>query len=238
MQLLGAILFHLIFFTGSLLICLVIVIVSPFSRTAIRAGAHVWARWFVWCCAVFLRIRLVVRGRVPNEAVIAASKHTSAYETILTLYLFEQPAVVMKAELRRIPLWGYIAARHGSIFVERGKAGAALKAMLRQARTRAAEGRPVFIFPEGTRVPQGTAPPLKAGLYGIYGGLGVPVVPIAHDAGRVWTRGFVKRPGTVTLTFQPEIPAGLPRGEMEARVHAAINADPVTVAARMGGTGA
>jgi 1-acyl-sn-glycerol-3-phosphate acyltransferase len=90
----------------------------------------------------------------------------------------------------------------------------------------------VFIFPEGTRVPHGTAPPLKAGLYGIYGGLGVPVVPIAHDAGRVWTRRFVKRPGTVTLTFLPEIPAGLPRAEMEARVHAAINADPLTAEAR------
>jgi 1-acyl-sn-glycerol-3-phosphate acyltransferase len=221
-----AILFHLVFYSGSLVCCVLIILVSPFSRQAIRAGAHAWACWFVWCADVFLGIRLVVRGRVPNEAVIVASKHTSAYETILTLYLFHHPAVIMKAELRAIPLWGFIAARHGSIFVERGKAGAALKSMLRQARARAAEGRPVFIFPEGTRVPQGSAPPLKAGLFGVYGGLGAPIVPIAHDAGRLWTRGFVKRPGTVTLSFLPEIAPGLPREEMEARVHAAINSDP------------
>ncbi|MGL6044691.1 MAG: lysophospholipid acyltransferase family protein, partial [Sandaracinobacteroides sp.] len=98
-----------------------------------------------------------------------------------------------------------------------------------QAQARAAEGRPVFIFPEGTRVPVGEAPPLKAGLYGVYGGLKVPIVPIAHDAGDYWTRNFVKRPGTVTLAFLPEIPPLLPRAEMEARVHAAINSDPATV---------
>lgn len=229
---LRAILFNLVFVLGSILITTSIALVSPLSREYVRAGSHLWARWFVWCCRVFLGIRLVVRGRVPQEGVIVASKHTSMYETILTLYLFHHPAVVMKAELRKIPVWGFVADRHGSIFVERGKAGAALKAMLRQAKARAAEGRPIFIFPEGTRVAHGTAPPLKAGLYGVYGGLKVPVVPVAHDAGLCWTRGFVKRPGTVTVSFLPDVPAGLSRDEMEAEVHAAINRDPTTCEVR------
>lgn len=228
MGMLRAILFNLVFITGSILITTSIAIVSPLSREMVRAGAHLWARWFVWCSALFLGIRLVVRGRVPQEGVIIASKHTSMYETILTLFLFHHPAVVMKAELRKIPVWGFVAERHGSIFVERGKAGAALKSMLRQAKARSSEGRPIFIFPEGTRVPLGSAPPLKAGLYGVYGGLKVPVVPVTHDAGLCWTRGFAKRPGTVTVAFQPEVPPGLPREEMEAAVHAAINRDPLT----------
>ncbi len=225
---LRAILFNIVFLLGSLLITSSIAIASPFSREMVRSGSHLWARWFVWCSRVFLGIRLQVRGRVPQEGVIIASKHTSLYETILTLYLFHHPAVVMKAELRKIPIWGFVAERHGSIFVERGKAGAALKAMLRQAKARAAEGRPVFIFPEGTRVPVGTAPPLKAGLYGVYGGLKVPIVPITHNAGEYWTRSGPKRPGTVTVAFLPEVPPGLPREEMEAEVHAAINRDPLT----------
>jgi 1-acyl-sn-glycerol-3-phosphate acyltransferase len=74
----------------------------------------------------------------------------------------------------------------------------------------------------------GTAPPLKAGLYGVYAGLKVPIVPITHNAGDYWTRSFVKRPGTVTVAFLPEIPPLLPREEMEAAVHAAINRDPLT----------
>ncbi|WP_374389933.1 lysophospholipid acyltransferase family protein [Sandaracinobacter sp.] len=223
-----SLLFHLIFYPGSAIVASGIAIVGFFSPPSIRRGSNIWAAWFVWCARVLLGIRLAVRGRIPNESVIVASKHTSAYETILTLYLFHHPAVVMKAELRNIPIWGRISANHGSIFVARDKAGAALKSMIRQARARSAEGRPVFIFPEGTRVPYGSSPPLKAGLYGIYAGLGVPVVPVAHDAGRLWTKGFVKRPGTVTVCFQPEIPARLPREEMEARVHEAINRDPLT----------
>lgn len=220
--------FTLVFFGGSVPVILMIALASPISPEMVRRGSHIWSAWFVWCAKVILGIRLEVRGRIPQSGVIVASKHQSAYEAILTLYLFHHPGVVMKAELRKIPVWGYLAARHGSIFVERGKAGSALKSMLRQARARAAQGRPVFIFPEGTRVPVGTSPPLKAGLYGVYAGLKLPIVPVAHNAGRYWTTGFAKRPGTITFSFQPEIPPLLPRDEMEQRVHAAINADPLT----------
>ena len=225
---LRSLLFNIVFVGGSVPLILLIALLSPVWKEFVRRGSQMWAGWFVWCADVFLGIRLEVRGRIPQEGVIVASKHQSAYEAILTLYLFYHPGVVMKAELRKIPVWGYLADRHGSIFVERGRAGSALKNMLRQARARAAEGRPVFIFPEGTRVPVGEAPPLKAGLYGVYAGLKVPVVPVAHNAGLFWTKGFVKRPGTVTMSFLPEIPPGLPREELEARVHAAINLDPLT----------
>ncbi len=227
----GSLLFHLIFYTGSVFVSTAIALGSR-SKEWVRAGSHIWAAWFVWCARVFLGITFTVRGRIPRESVIVASKHQSAYETILTLYLFHHPAVVMKAELRKIPIWGFLSAQHGSIFVERGKGASALKSMLRQSRARAAEGRPIFIFPEGTRVPVGTAPPLKAGLSGVYSGLGVPVVPVALDAGDYWTRRFVKRPGVITLAFLPDIPAGLSRAELEERVHTAINLDPKTAEVR------
>lgn len=232
MSFLRTILFNIVFLGGSVPLILSVALGALVSAEWLRAGSQMWARWFVWCARWILGIRLVVRGRIPDEPVIVAAKHQSYYEAILTLYLFHHPAVIMKAELRKIPVWGFLAAGHGNIFVERGKAGAALKAMLRQAKARSAEGRPIFIFPEGTRVAVGTAPPLKAGLFGIYGGTRLPVVPMALDAGLCWTRGFVKRPGTVTVCFQPEIPAGLSREEMEAAVHAAINRDPLTAEAR------
>lgn len=232
LRILGSLLFWVFCLLGSVVITSGIALGSPFSADWVRRGSQIWAIWWVGCARLFLGIRLVVRGRVPQEGVIVASKHTSAYETILTLYLFNHPAVVMKAELRKIPIWGFVAFRHGSIFVERGKAGSALKAMLRSAKARAAEGRPVFIFPEGTRVPVGTAPELKAGLYGVYSGLGVPVVPVCHNAGLYWTRGLLKKPGVITVTFMPDIPPKLRREELEARVHAAINADPLTAEAR------
>jgi 1-acyl-sn-glycerol-3-phosphate acyltransferase len=224
--------YRLFFYGLSVPLALAGALVAPFSAEAVRAVAHWWARWFVWCARAMLDVRLEVRGTIPQRDAIVAFKHQSAYETILTLFLFHHPAVVMKAELRRIPVWGFVSARHGSIFVERGKAGVALKGMIRDARARIAAGRPVVIFPEGTRVAPGTQPPVKAGLYALYSVLDVPVVPVALDAGAVWPKGWAKGPGTVTLAFGPDIPPGLSREAVEARTHAAINADPLTAAVR------
>lgn len=229
---LRALLFRLFFFSLSVPICVAGALAAPFSPAAVRWVAHQWARWFVWCAETFLDVRLEVRGVIPQSDAIVAIKHQSAFETILTLYLFRHPAVVMKAELRKIPVWGYVSARHGSIYVERGKAGVALKGMIREARARIAAGRPVLIFPEGTRVAPGAQPPLKAGLYALYAALNVPIVPVALNAGLVWQKGWLKGPGVVTLAFGPDIPAGLPRDAMEARTHAAINQDPLTMPVR------
>ena len=71
--------------------------------------------------------------------------------------------------------------------------------MLAEAKAAVAGGRPVVIFPEGTRVPVGTSPPLQPGFAGLYRALGLPVVPVAHDGGKMWHKGFVKRSGTVAF---------------------------------------
>ena len=93
------------------------------------------------------------------------------------------------------------------------------------AKAAVAAGRPILIFPEGTRVLPGEQPQLQPGFAGLYKSLGIPVVPVALDSGRLWPRKiFVKRPGIVTMRVGETIPPGLPRQEVEARVHAAINA--------------
>jgi 1-acyl-sn-glycerol-3-phosphate acyltransferase len=131
----------------------------------------------------------------------------------------------MKSELGRIPLWGRLTRAYGIIPVDRDGGGAALRKLLRAAGEAVAEGRPIVIFPEGTRVSPGERPPLEPGFAGLYRALNLPVVPVALDSGRIWPRrSFVKRPGVVTMRFGEVIPPGLPRREAEARVHAAINA--------------
>jgi 1-acyl-sn-glycerol-3-phosphate acyltransferase len=82
----------------------------------------------------------------------------------------------------------------------------------------------VIIFPEGTRVRVGTQPPLKSGFAALYRALGLPVVPVAVDSGRLWGRGFVHDSGTIRFRVGHTLPAGLSRNEIEAAVHAAINA--------------
>ena len=90
----------------------------------------------------------------------------------------------------------------------------------KRSRRRAADHH----FPGRNAGRGGRAPPLRAGFAGLYRALRLPVVPVAVDSGQLWGRGAVKRRGTVTFKVGETIPAGLKRDEVEARVHAAINA--------------
>ena len=127
-----------------------------------------------------------------------------------------------------IPLWGWVVRRYGVIPVDRTGGAAALRRMMRAAEAAIAEGRPIVIFPEGTRVPPGERPPLQPGFAGLYRALKLAVVPVAVDSGRLWPprNASSSAPGIVTFRFRRgPIPAG-PRSasEIEGQVHAAINA--------------
>lgn len=224
MALLRSSIFSLFFYPGSVVLVLAAVASVPFGQNAIISSSRRWARWHRWCAKYLLGIETRVVGNLPQSDALVVLKHESMYETIETLALFERPAVVMKQELIDIPGWGFVARRHGVIPVDRESGAAALRQMLAAAKAAKGAHRPVILFPEGTRVPHGEKPLLRAGFAGLYKVLGLPVVPVALDSGRVWPRGFVKRSGVVTMKVGEAIPPGLPREAVEARVHAAINA--------------
>jgi 1-acyl-sn-glycerol-3-phosphate acyltransferase len=150
-------------------------------------------------------------------------KHESFFEAIDLPTLFRLPAVFAKQELFAIPGWGRTAAAYGCVPVAREQGAKALRAMISAARAYLAEGRPLALFPEGTRVPHGVPAPLQSGFAGLYKLLAVPVVPIAVNSGPLYHRTW-KRSGTMIYRYGEVIPPGLPREEAEARVLAAINA--------------
>jgi len=223
MAFLRSLLFTLVFYAGTVPIVLGTLLFSLFAESARFVVPRLWGQWFLLCTRYLLGIRLRIEGPLPSAPALIAIKHQSAFETIALLALFHRPATVMKAELQKIPFWGWAAARQGAIFVDRQGSSASLRAMMKAAQKAVAAARPIVIFPEGTRVPPGQTPPLAAGFAGLYKIARYPVIPIALDSGRLWTRAFVKRPGTITLRIHDAIPPGLPREEIEARVHAAIN---------------
>jgi 1-acyl-sn-glycerol-3-phosphate acyltransferase len=225
MNLVRSLLYALVFYPGSVLYVLAGIAVLPLGRSAVRRVADAWTAFNRFCARFLLGIRTRIEGVVPAGAVIVASKHQSMFETTEIQLILDTPATVMKSELGRIPLWGRLTRAYGIIPVDRDGGGAALRKLLRAAGEAVAEGRPIVIFPEGTRVSPGERPPLEPGFAGLYRALNLPVVPIALDSGRIWPRrSFVKRPGVVTMRFGEVIPPGLARRDAEARVHAAINA--------------
>jgi 1-acyl-sn-glycerol-3-phosphate acyltransferase len=191
----------------------------------VQRFVHGWALFHYWLVRHILGIRFEWQGRIPDGPFLIAVKHQAMIEAVDTLRFAKSPVVVMKRELSQMPLWGKAARAYGVIGVDREAGAAALREMMVEAKKAAAGGRPVIIFPEGTRVPVGQSPPLQSGFAGLYRMLKLPVVPVAVDSGRLWPRHrFVKRPGIVTFRFGEPIPPGLPRGEIEAAVHKAINA--------------
>ncbi len=197
MRLLRNFAFYFAFYVGSLLITSASLIALTFSVEAFRARVRDWSQWQRWCLTHLLGCKIVIEGAPQNEPVLYAIKHESFFEAIDAPALLDCPSVFAKRELFDIPLWGRAAAAFGLVPVEREAGAKALMKMIRSAKALVAEGRPLVIFPEGTRVPHGEKRKLQAGFAGLYKMLGLPVVPVAVDSGPVYHRRL-KKPGRIT----------------------------------------
>ena len=217
-----SVIFYAVFYFGSIFYVLGSLAMAPVSHRAFNVLVTGWSSYHRACAALLLGIRVRIEGEVPAGGVLVAIRHESFFEAIDLPHAYDLPVVFAKAELLALPLWGKVARLYGMIPVEREQGAKALRAMLKLARERVAEGRVLTIFPEGTRVWHGTRAPLQSGFAGLYKLLGLPVVPVAVDSGRLYHRTW-KRAGTITYRYGALIPAGLPRDEIEARVLAAIN---------------
>ena len=224
MQVLRSLLFSLLFYPGTLLFVLAGIVAGAISTPLMLRVIYGWSHFNHWLAKNLLGIRVSVEGAVPPGPYLLAVKHQSMFETIEMLRIARVPIMVMKRELADLPLFGRLTRRYGIIAVDREAGAKAMRDMLADAKVAKASGRPVIIYPEGTRVAPGTTPPLRAGFAGMYRALGLPVVPIAHDSGLLFRRGQAKRSGTIHFKIGEVIPAGLKREELEQRVHAAINA--------------
>jgi 1-acyl-sn-glycerol-3-phosphate acyltransferase len=179
----------------------------------------------LWWLKAICGTRLEVRGRekLPDGACLVAAKHQSAWDTFGLIPVFRDPAVVMKAELGWIPFYGWFSHKFRHIFVRRESGTSALRAMLRDARDRAAQGREIVIFPEGTRRPPGAPPDYKPGFIALYEGLNVPCVPLALNSGLFWPRrSFIRYPGTIVIEILEPVPPGLPRAQARTLIQERI----------------
>lgn len=221
---LRTILFRLVFYGGSVPIVATVPISALFGQRVVIAHATVWTRFHRWAARALLGIHVRIEGTIPDGPMLYAAKHQAMFETLELQSLLHGPAMVLKEELARIPVWGWAARRYGALVIDRSASATALRQMIREGKAAKAAGRSVLIFPEGTRVRPGERPPLKSGFAGLYRALGMPTVPVATDSGVLWPKKGAKHAGTITFRFGEAIPPTLARADIDTRVHAAINA--------------
>ncbi len=185
-----------------------------------------WGRVIIWLARWLLGIRYRVQGleHLPKGPCVVLAKHQSAWETI-AFQLFMPPlAFVLKKELLKIPFFGWGLAMVSPIAIDRSAGREALKTLEEQGMRRLAEGFWVVVFPEGSRMPPGVKGKYNVGGAWLAVKAGVPVLPVAHNAGRLWGRNaFIKRAGEVTVVIGPPIPtAGRKATEVNAEAEAWI----------------
>jgi 1-acyl-sn-glycerol-3-phosphate acyltransferase len=196
-------------------------------KWSIRA-LQFWARSSIFWLRVIADIRMEVRGseNIPKGACLVAGKHQSFWETFAILPLLDDPAMILKKELTYIPFFGWFIYKFRMIPVQRSAGTQALRAMIARAVDEIAAGRQVVIMPEGTRRAPDDAPDYKPGAAALYSRLGVPCVPFALNSGLFWPRRqFVRRPGTIVISFLPPIPPGLTRQAFQDKLEEVIEAE-------------
>lgn len=209
-----SVLFTVLFYGLTAMACIVAVPALLFPRRVALGVLLTYQKALAFLERVVIGIDYEVRGRenIPlHGSYIVAAKHQSPYETMKLHQIFPNPSVVLKKELMEIPLWGWYAARIGMIPIDRSAKAEAMKSLIDGSHAAIAEGRPIVIFPQGTRVdagPEGRKRPWRHGAARIQEVTGLPIVPMALNSGLFWPRSGLKKPGRVVFSILPPIQPG------------------------------
>ncbi|HSH49167.1 MAG TPA: lysophospholipid acyltransferase family protein [Halomonas sp.] len=159
---------------------------------------HFIVAWFRMACGV--RYEISGLERLPPGPCVLLSNHQSEWETVYLQLLKPPVCTVLKRELLNIPIFGWGLRLLHPIALDRSRPARAMRQVLSQGVQRLQEGLSVLIFPEGTRVAPGQRRRYNKSGAVIACRAGVPVVPVAHNAGERWPpHSWVKQPGMLRM---------------------------------------
>ena len=133
-------LFNILFYGWAVVVSLLFFPTLFLPRKFSQPAQKLWANGLVWLLRTVVGIRMEIRGRehIATGPVLIASKHQSAWETIIFHLLLDDPVMVIKRELFCIPLYGWYAFKWRMIGISRGP-GAGTE---ENGRRRSNRGRP------------------------------------------------------------------------------------------------
>lgn len=210
--------FNVLFYALTAIACIACLPTLILPRRYFMGVVHAFVHSIYFLERYVLGLKLEVRGaeNLPESgAYILAAKHQSAYETFKLHLLFKDPAVILKRELLRIPLWGLYLKKSDPIAINRKDPKGATHSIQEGAKRVAAQKRPIVIFPQGTRVSTeqtSSDRPYKFGVAKVQEATQLPIIPLAINAGIFWPKHkWTKRSGRVIFSFLPAIEAGKTR---------------------------
>ncbi len=177
-----------------------------------------------------LDYRVSGREHIPqNGSYIIAMKHQSVYETLKMFHIFGDCRILLKKQLAWIPLWGWYALKVGMISVDRSKGKIAIQSILKNAEPVVNDGVPILVYPQGTRVSIHDTiktRPYKQGVIRLYEHFNIPILPVAMNAGKFWSRqGFIIKPGIVDFKIFPVIPSGLKSEDAQSQMQHIVESE-------------
>ncbi|TVM07031.1 MAG: 1-acyl-sn-glycerol-3-phosphate acyltransferase [Halomonas sp.] len=203
MNVLRSVIFYIGYFAAMLLIGLLCLPVAPFLPLAGRYRLlnlynHFLMVWFRVACGV--RYEIEGRDNLPDGPCVIQANHQCEWETVFLQVMKPPVCTVLKQELLRFPIFGWALRLLHPIALDRSRPARAMKQVLTQGVIRLQSGLSVLIFPEGTRVEPGVRKRYNKSGSVIACRAGVPVLPVAHNAGERWPgRHWVKRPGVLRV---------------------------------------
>jgi len=169
-------------------------------QTLATTGNALILHWLNLCCGI--RVNIIGRDNLPPSPFVVLSNHQSPWETFYLQRHLRPVSTILKKELLKIPFFGWGLASVKPIAIDRSNPRQAIKEVMEQGKQRLAAGNSVVVYPEGTRLNHGEYGPYARSGTALAVAAGVPIVPVAHNAGRHWpARRFLKHPGTITLVF-------------------------------------
>ena len=164
-----------------LMMALMAVYFTPWAivdKRGAYAGVRTYCRWVRWTARWMVGLSTEIRGTVPTDEVLIASKHQSFLDIIMIVSVVPRPKFIMKQQLKWAPILGWYALRIGCVPVDR----ASSNDVVAQMRDAFAETDDMILAipPEGTR---GEVTAWKSGFYHIAHTADVPIIMSVLDYG-------------------------------------------------------
>ncbi len=204
------------------LICLIFLILP--SQYLYRP-AKLWIGGIFFLLKYICNITHEIKGleNIPNDSVLIASKHQSAFETFALFYYLNKSFFIHKKQLFYIPIFGQYLWKSNMISIDRKGKSKAMRRMLNEVTKRFDDGSSIIIFPEGTRKKPGETADYKTGFIGIYREVKRKLLPVAVNSGLFWPKHkFIMKKGKIIIDILPTIDVNLSKDEVLNKVQDSI----------------